>query len=54
MFNGIIFNKGIVYKILKKKDGIDLFLKSKLKLKKKDIGVSVEIGRAHVWTPVTL
>ena len=41
MFNGIIFNKGIVYKILKKKDGIDLFLKSKLKLKKKDIGVSV-------------
>ena len=30
MFNGIIFNQGIVKKITKSKKGIDLFLKSSL------------------------
>ena len=41
MFNGIIFNKGIIKKIIKRKDGLNIFLKTNLKFKNKDIGVSV-------------
>jgi riboflavin synthase len=41
MFNGIIFNKGIVTDILKRPKGINIFIKSDLKLSSKDIGVSV-------------
>jgi riboflavin synthase len=41
MFNGIIFNQGIVKKITKRKKGTNIFLKSDLNLKKKDIGVSL-------------
>ena len=41
MFNGIIFNKGIVKKILKRPKGINIFIKSDIKLAKKDIGVSI-------------
>ena len=41
MFNGIIFNQGIVSKIIYKKNGLQLFLKSKLEIKKKDLGVSI-------------
>ena len=41
MFNGIIFNQGIVQNIEKRTKGINLFVKSDLKLIKKDIGVSV-------------
>ena len=41
MFNGIIFNKGAVTKILKRPKGINIFVKSDIKLSKKDIGVSV-------------
>ena len=41
MFNGIIFNQGKVKKIVKRKRGINLFLKSNLKLYKKDLGVSI-------------
>ncbi len=41
MFNGIIFNQALVTKINKKKNGIDLFLKSNLNLKKKNIGISI-------------
>ena len=41
MFNGIIFNKGIVKKILKRPKGINIFIKSNIKLSKKDIGVSI-------------
>ena len=41
MFNGIIFNQGLVKKITKRKRGINLFLKSNLKIKRKDIGISV-------------
>ncbi len=41
MFNGIIFNQGLITKILKRPKGINIFIKSDLKLKKKDIGVSV-------------
>ena len=41
MFNGIIFNQGVVSKIIHKRDGLQLLLKSKLKIKNNDIGVSV-------------
>ena len=41
MFNGIIFNQGEVKKITKRKKGTNIFLKSNLKIGKKDIGVSV-------------
>ena len=41
MFNGIIFNQGVVKNIEKRPKGINIFIKSNLKLSKKDIGVSV-------------
>ena len=41
MFNGIIFNQGSVSKIDKRSKGINIFIKSNLKLTNKDIGVSV-------------
>ena len=41
MFNGIIFNQGNVQKIEKRTKGINIFIKSNLKLTTKDMGVSV-------------
>ena len=41
MFNGIIFNQGLISKISKRTKGINIFIKSELKLKNNDIGVSV-------------
>jgi riboflavin synthase len=41
MFNGIIYNQGIVTKILKRLKGSNIFIKSNLKLNNKDIGLSV-------------
>ena len=41
MFNGIIFNKGLIKKISKRPKGINIFVKSDLKLNSKDIGVSI-------------
>ena len=41
MFNGIIFNKGIIDKIINRPKGINLFIKSEMRLKKKDIGMSI-------------
>ena len=41
MFNGIIFFKGIVRKVQKRPNGINIFIKSDIKLTKKDIGISV-------------
>ena len=41
MFNGIIFNQGIVKKITKNTKGTNIFIKSNLKLTNKNIGVSV-------------
>lgn len=41
MFNGIIFNKGSIKKILKRPNGINVFIKSELKLTKKEIGISI-------------
>ena len=41
MFNGIIFNKGTLKKVSKRSKGINIFIKSDIKLSKKDIGISV-------------
>ena len=41
MFNGIIFNQGIVRRINRINEGINIFIKSNLKLTKKDIGISM-------------
>ena len=41
MFNGIIFNKGLITKIIKRPKGLNIFIKSNIKLSKKDLGVSV-------------
>ena len=41
MFNGIIYNQGTVTKILKRPEGLNIFIKSNLKLNNKDIGLSV-------------
>ena len=46
MFNGIIFHKGKVSKIQKRKKGINLFLKSNIKLSKKDLGISISCDGA--------
>ena len=41
MFNGIIFNKGVVTKISKRPKGVNIFVESNLKLSSKDIGISI-------------
>ena len=41
MFNGIIYNRGILTKILKRPKGLNVFIKSNFKLTNKDIGISV-------------
>ena len=41
MFNGIIFNQGKIKKIIKRKKGINLFIKSNLNLMKSDLGISI-------------
>ena len=41
MFNGIIFNQGKIKQIQKREKGINIFVKSNLKLTNKNIGVSV-------------
>tara|TARA_B100001057_G_scaffold378587_1_gene383994 strand:+ start:1085 stop:1678 length:594 start_codon:yes stop_codon:yes gene_type:complete len=41
MFNGIIYNQGFVKKIIKRPKGLNLFIKSNLKISNKDIGLSV-------------
>ena len=41
MFNGIIYNQGIVSKIIKRLKGLNIFIKSNLKVSKKDMGLSV-------------
>jgi len=42
MFNGIIFNKGLITKISKRSKGIDIFVKSDLKLTNKDICIEIK------------
>ena len=41
MFNGIIYNQGIVTKILKRPKGLNIFIKSNFKLNNRDIGLSI-------------
>jgi riboflavin synthase len=41
MFNGIIYNQGIVTKIIKRPKGLNIFVKSNFKLNNKDMGLSV-------------
>ena len=41
MFNGIILNQGIVKKIAKRRKGINIFIKSNLKIGKTSIGMSI-------------
>ena len=41
MFNGIIFNQGFITKIIKRPKGINVFIKSNLKLDNKKLGISV-------------
>ena len=41
MFNGIIFNKAKIKKISSRQNGTNLFLKSKIKVSKKDLGMSI-------------
>ena len=41
MFNGIIYNQGIITKLIKRPKGLNIFIKSKLKVSNKDIGLSV-------------
>jgi len=41
MFNGIIYNQGVITKIIKRSKGLNIFIKSNLKLNTKDIGLSV-------------
>ena len=41
MFNGIIYNQGTVKKITKRPKGINIFVKSNLKVSSKDMGLSV-------------
>jgi len=41
MFNGIIYNQGTVAKIIKRPKGLNIFVKSNLKVSKKDMGLSV-------------
>ena len=41
MFNGIIYNKGKVFRIQKRTSGLNLFLKSSIKISKKNIGDSI-------------
>ena len=41
MFNGIIYNQGIVTKIIKRPKGLNIFIKSNLKVSKNNMGLSV-------------
>ena len=41
MFNGIIYNQGVVKKIIKRPKGLNIFIKSNFKLNNKNIGLSI-------------
>ncbi len=41
MFNGIIYHQGVVTKIIRRPKGINIFVKSNLKISKNDIGLSI-------------
>ena len=41
MFNGIIYNQGTISKIKSKRSGLNIFVKSNIRVSKKDIGLSI-------------
>ena len=41
MFNGIIFNQGEIKKIKSRKNGSNIFIKSNIKISKKNLGISI-------------
>ena len=41
MFNGIIFNKGKINGFKKREKGVNLFIKSSLKVSNKNLGISI-------------
>ena len=41
MFNGIIFNQGSISKIVKRDKGLNIFVKSNLKVSSRDMGLSI-------------
>ena len=41
MFNGIIYNQGTITKIIKRPKGLNIFVKSNIKVSNKDMGLSV-------------
>ena len=41
MFNGIIFNKGTINEIKKRQKGVNLFVKSSLKVSNTNLGISI-------------
>ena len=41
MFNGIIFNKGKISHIKKRDKGVNLFIRSSLKVSNKNLGISI-------------
>ena len=41
MFNGIIYNQGIITKIIKRPKGLNIFVKSNIKVSNRDMGLSV-------------
>ena len=41
MFNGIIYNQGIIKKIKKRNRGVEISIKTNLKISKKDTGISI-------------
>ena len=50
MFNGIIFNTGIVQDILKRKNSYEIALKTKISFKKKTNGNPLFKERSISWT----
>jgi len=41
MFNGIIYNQGTITKIIKRPKGLNIFVKSNIKVSTKDMGLSI-------------
>jgi riboflavin synthase len=41
MFNGIIYNHGVITKIIKRPKGLNIFVKSNFKLSNRDLGLSI-------------
>ena len=54
MFNGIIYNQGSISKIVKRDKGLNIFVKSGLKVSSRDIGLSVACDGAVSYTHLTL